>query len=373
MIPSLFISIFLGFGFIQCLLLFFYYFRLRDWKVGSLPMAFSFLILSLVFGFSILYLNGLALEFPHMARIGFLLGALIGPIFGIAIRAHLGYPKDFWGEYLPFLVPMGILIYSFPFFLQSSAEKLAFIREDLISPHPECTSMSLLAVFANAVFFGRVYFRLKAFEDEFPKESLQEVKLFQRYLRTSSFIFLTICILYIFVEDRRVDTVTSIAIAIWVLGFAWFRFYSESNQNQTEANKSLSEPNTELKYTKSFLSQSQLEEMGEKIKSLLNEKEIYKDSELSLDLIAKHLKTNHQTVSQVVNRYFRKSFLELIREYRIQNSKELLMQTDYPILRIGLDAGFNSKTSFLRAFREEVGCTPSEFRDRNAKPDPKRN
>ncbi|GBF51249.1 DNA-binding helix-turn-helix protein [Leptospira ryugenii] len=307
-----------------------------------------------------------------MARLGFLLGALIGPTFGIAIRAHLGYPKDFWGELIPFLVPVGILIYSFPFFLQSSADKLAFIRADLIAPHPECTFMSLFAVFSNAISFGRVYFRLKDFEDEFPKESLQEVKLFQNYLRTSSIVFLFVCIFYVFVEDRRVDTVTNIAIAIWVLGFAWFRFYSESNLDRPVANVDLSEPNKELKYKKSFLSQNQLDEMGKQIVSLLDDKEMYKDADLSLDLIAKYLKTNHQTVSQVINRYFHKSFLELIREYRIQNSKELLIQTDHPILRIGLDAGFNSKTSFLRAFREEVGCTPSEFRERHSVPNQKR-
>ncbi|MCZ8342665.1 MAG: helix-turn-helix domain-containing protein [Leptospira sp.] len=365
MIPSLFNSLFLGFGLFQCLLLFMYYLRLRSWKVGSVPMAISFFILSLVFSFSILYSNGFALEFPHMARFGFLLGALIGPVFAIAIRAYLGYPKDLLGEMLPFLVPFGIFIYSFPFFLQSSTEKLKFIREDLLAPHPECTMMSLIAVVSNALFFGRVYFRLKTFEDEFPKESLKEVKLFQNYLKISSLIFLFVCFFYVFIGEKRIDTVTNIAIAIWVLGFAWLRFYSESNLDRPVANIDFSEPDKELKYKKSFLSQSQLEEMGKQIEFLLDDKEMYKDTDLSLDLIARNLKTNHQTVSQVINRYFQKSFLELIREYRIQNTKELLLQTDHPILRIGLDAGFNSKTSFLRAFREEVGCTPSEFRERN--------
>jgi AraC-like DNA-binding protein len=64
----------------------------------------------------------------------------------------------------------------------------------------------------------------------------------------------------------------------------------------------------------------------------------------------------------VINRYFDKSFLELLREKRIYKSLEQLKNTDLPILRICYDSGFNSKNSFIRAFREVTGKTPSEYK-----------
>ncbi|MGV3664722.1 MAG: helix-turn-helix domain-containing protein [Leptospira bouyouniensis] len=34
-------------------------------------------------------------------------------------------------------------------------------------------------------------------------------------------------------------------------------------------------------------------------------------------------------------------------------------------MRIGFDIGFNSKNSFIRAFKESTKLTPSEYRNQN--------
>jgi AraC-like DNA-binding protein len=49
----------------------------------------------------------------------------------------------------------------------------------------------------------------------------------------------------------------------------------------------------------------------------------------------------------------------------VQEVKEMLLNpvfSHYSVLGVGLECGFNSKSSFNRIFKEETGFTPSEFK-----------
>jgi AraC-like DNA-binding protein len=58
------------------------------------------------------------------------------------------------------------------------------------------------------------------------------------------------------------------------------------------------------------------------------------------------------------------SFREITRSTRVQTAKELVTQTSLPISTIAAQLGYSAKGHFSRAFRRDVGCTPSEYRDR---------
>jgi AraC-like DNA-binding protein len=58
------------------------------------------------------------------------------------------------------------------------------------------------------------------------------------------------------------------------------------------------------------------------------------------------------------------SFREIVRAVRMETAKELIAQTASPISAIGAELGYSAKSHFTRAFRRDVGCTPSEYRNR---------
>ena len=62
------------------------------------------------------------------------------------------------------------------------------------------------------------------------------------------------------------------------------------------------------------------------------------------------------------------SFREITRSTRVQTAKELITQTSLPISKIGSELGYSAKGHFSRAFRRDVGLTPSEYRDRFGDP-----
>jgi AraC family cel operon transcriptional repressor len=51
---------------------------------------------------------------------------------------------------------------------------------------------------------------------------------------------------------------------------------------------------------------------------------------------------------------------------RLKRSRDLLQFTNYPIIRIAQETGWESIRQFQRKFTESSGCTPSEYRKRRA-------
>lgn len=95
-------------------------------------------------------------------------------------------------------------------------------------------------------------------------------------------------------------------------------------------------------------------------------KEAFKDSELTLDKLATYTKNNKYHISETLNHYLHKPFYLFVNEYRIQYVKEqmnILATKDYEInmLSLAYEAGFNSKSSFNRYFKDIVGETPSSY------------
>ncbi|MCI5045927.1 MAG: AraC family transcriptional regulator [Aquisalinus sp.] len=83
---------------------------------------------------------------------------------------------------------------------------------------------------------------------------------------------------------------------------------------------------------------------------------------LTISDVAERRATNETYVSRAVNRGLGQTFTEMINDMRIDHARKLLTQTDATILEIALSAGFNSKATFNRVFKERENITPSQYR-----------
>lgn len=89
------------------------------------------------------------------------------------------------------------------------------------------------------------------------------------------------------------------------------------------------------------------------------------DNLLSLETLANELRISTSQLSKVINEQSSKNFNQLINEYRVDYSKELLKNKEYDlytITSIALESGFNSKSTFYNAFKKHTGVTPTQFR-----------
>ena len=70
-------------------------------------------------------------------------------------------------------------------------------------------------------------------------------------------------------------------------------------------------------------------------------------------------------LSQLINEGFQKSFYDLINEMRVSEVQAKMEDPDYAhlsLLGIGLESGFNSKSSFNLLFKKFTGQTPSQYK-----------
>ncbi|GAA4273318.1 hypothetical protein GCM10022258_26120 [Aquimarina gracilis] len=127
----------------------------------------------------------------------------------------------------------------------------------------------------------------------------------------------------------------------------------EVNTNQTK--KTSITPEDQQKYMELIL-------------NYMEKEKPFLDHEIKQSNIADNLKMSVHLFSEVLNVCFQKNFNNFINLYRVDMAKKMMKNPkyeNYKILAIGYEAGFPSKTSFNRVFKNLVGLTPSEFQKKN--------
>lgn len=98
------------------------------------------------------------------------------------------------------------------------------------------------------------------------------------------------------------------------------------------------------------------------IEALLSERELYRDSNLTLARIARRLGLPARDISRAVNHCRGENFSRFINGYRIRRAQELLKNTVASVTDIMLESGFSTKSNFNSEFGRIVGMTPTAFR-----------
>lgn len=119
------------------------------------------------------------------------------------------------------------------------------------------------------------------------------------------------------------------------------------------------------KYVKSGLKSEDAKNYIQTLIKYMDESEIWKDPELSITKLATQTSISKHQLSEVLNEYLGKSFYVFVNEYRIEYAKKLFLKkesSNWSILAIAYECGFNSKTAFNIFFKKHTQLTPSEFK-----------
>lgn len=107
------------------------------------------------------------------------------------------------------------------------------------------------------------------------------------------------------------------------------------------------------------------EEEFEQIHNIIVSQQKYFDPLLSLDKLSEELDMSTGKLSNLINQYSGDNFSDYINSLRVEDAKKLLANPDfegYTIVSIGLECGFNSKSTFYTAFKKFTGQTPTIYR-----------
>ncbi|MCU0444264.1 MAG: AraC family transcriptional regulator [Microscillaceae bacterium] len=112
----------------------------------------------------------------------------------------------------------------------------------------------------------------------------------------------------------------------------------------------------------------------EKIIEILEIKQLYLNSELTLNDLSQAVNLTPALVSQSLNVGLGKSFNDFVNHYRVEAVKRKFRRGEHnqhTLLGIALDCGFNSKNTFNRAFKKNTGLSPTEYLQKELKLSPK--
>ena len=118
------------------------------------------------------------------------------------------------------------------------------------------------------------------------------------------------------------------------------------------------------KYKSSKLSEKDLEKIKSALEKLMKEEKVFLNTELKLQDIAEKLSVSQHSISQTLSLRFGLNYYDYLNQFRIEEAKKILSSGDierYTLLHVAHECGFNSKSSFNRAFKKMTGLTPSEF------------
>jgi ABC-type antimicrobial peptide transport system permease subunit/AraC-like DNA-binding protein len=111
---------------------------------------------------------------------------------------------------------------------------------------------------------------------------------------------------------------------------------------------------------------AELRAKGAWLKKAMEANLYYQDPELSLPLLAEKLRLHPHELSRVINVALKKNFNDFINEYRIRDVVSKMQDPAYDhitLLGIAFEAGFNSKATFNRTFKQMTGKSPAEFKN----------
>lgn len=91
--------------------------------------------------------------------------------------------------------------------------------------------------------------------------------------------------------------------------------------------------------------------------------EHYREPELTVKSIAELAGITEQHLRRLFSNSFNTSPIKYINGLRLERAKNMLLNSNYSIAEIAESSGFNDRYYFSRVFKNELGVTPTEYRN----------
>ncbi len=144
--------------------------------------------------------------------------------------------------------------------------------------------------------------------------------------------------------------------------------YKNLLQPELMVTKQIIAESGKAKYQTSKLSSSDISHLSERIIQKMEEEKLYRNSDLNLNEFSQLLNIPVHQVSQALNQGLNNTFYDFINGYRVEEIKSRLADDKSQHLTLwglALEAGFNSKNSFNKAFKKFTSSTPSAYRKKH--------
>ena len=255
---------------------------------------------------------------------------------------------------LHFVLPIGGSTLILPDVFMTSDLKIHQLNNDLLllTGH----SPAYLAIYEyalNCFYLISILYTINRFRQKYesPSRTQRRTIFFLRFIGISMVVFL------------------GILVFLWIVGYSsQFNFYSYEIFSVFLFTfivllSAKSQWGIESYNGKSLNSKTDQVVSGELFASIQNQGDLFLQCGFKLFDLSKEVNASPNTVSQVIKSNTGQNFRDFVNTHRIEEAKKrLLSDSDkLTIEAIATEVGFNSRTSFYKAFQKNTGLTPKEY------------
>ncbi|WP_222981625.1 helix-turn-helix domain-containing protein [Flagellimonas meishanensis] len=288
--------------------------------------------------------------------------SLIGPVFFFYLKHVVeGYRLKPFRDSIHVIPFLFIFVLNAPYHLLSAKEKLEVHHTKTLGQFIHVNAYLEIGLLLLMTFYG-VYAGIR-FHSFFGKD--EDLHLWVRAILfcyagcVLSYIAYYVLV-YLGVLTLEQDYFITLVLCVSVMTAAYFAF----NFPQIFQGKAMSALVPFMKYKKTGLSENYSKELKENLLDLMVQEKPYLNRELRLDDIADSLGIARHHASQIINEHFDTHFFDFINLYRVEEAVRLLEKNKDRInlAEVGFLSGFNNTVSFNKAFKKQMGSTPSQYR-----------
>jgi AraC-like DNA-binding protein len=253
---------------------------------------------------------------------------------------------------------------------KSNSYIILFINPINYQPNPIGYYHFLLTIFQGAFYFiNSLRLQLKAKPAETPALFSKPFYI-HNWLDFNYSVFILITLLYTFLtiftisDSKSILRIISYYLQYILLSFLMLSYKFFINTIQKKENEIIIEEPKE-KYSRTGLKPKDSKKLLDEIKKIMEEKKPYLEDTYRIADLAKSLNSNVNTVSQILNELENKNFYQFINEYRVREVIDKFKNPEFnshSLLRIAMDSGFNSKSTFNHVFKKMTGMSPNFYR-----------
>jgi AraC-like DNA-binding protein len=335
---------------------------------ANIMLAIWLIVLGIAFLNDILYRNKVFNTCPQLLDYDSYLLLLNGPLlYGYILyqtRPHFRLRAKHL-LHLLWVVAYGILAWRF--FTADKAVKFLSIKDPQWSAFPHYIIAGYLVKF-QIIFYIVTCYRLliqhnRVILDLVSSLENRRLQWLRNLLISSTVIFLVWVLTNELTLSDELMGLVFLGFSYWVAYHALSQEYLFQNVD-TQQVANILEDTSDVRYKNSALTNDNMQALKEQITAYMIQSKPYLNSELTLTTLANELQLNPYHLSQVLNEGFGENFYKFVNRYRIEESINLLVDPafkHYTILAIANEAGFNSKTTFNKTFKEYTGLAPSSY------------
>ncbi len=315
-------------------------------------------------------------SFPHVIGLDFSITLLYGPLLYLYSetlikgneRLNLAQKKHF----IPFIL---LTLYFLPFYFNSGETKLNLLNEngeleygsEWITHFKVVYSLSYLPFIIFDLYAYRK--KIRANYSTLEKRNLDWL---QGFVLAGTLLGITAGVLYTvssfsdILSEYTDFTLLASTIFVYSIGYMGLKqaeFFTPIGSEEKGVPEK--EKPRQQSYTRSGLNEEQGKELHQQLCALMDKDQPYLRNDLSLAELAGMMNITTHNLTEVINTFADESFYDFVNSYRVEKVKQAIKDPEfqnYTLLGIGLESGFNSKSSFNSVFKKHTGLTPSQYK-----------